>query len=137
MEIWKIGRDCIGNEGCLVSVMKGLARGFFHTDLGHGACDDERLNASLTQDIVQLCSVEGAIAEFVNHDVFRFRRQFVNDLDTFQSLVDVGIEPLVSGMAGQDWGCELRRKLPKQAAARSQLEIVYKRSADDSCESVE
>ena len=110
--------------------MKGLARGFFHADLRHGASDDERFDASLAQDLVQLRSVEGAVTEFVNHDVFRFRRQLVNDLDTFQGLVDVVIEPLVSSMAGQNWRRELRRELPKQSVARSLPEIVCRRSAD-------
>ena len=137
MKIGKIRRHRIRNNGGLVSVVKSLARGFFHTDLCHGAGDDERFNASLAQGVVQLCSVEGTITEFVNHQVFLFRRKFVNDLDTFQSLVNVGVEALVSGMAGQRLAAPASAKTPKAAWALGRPEIVCKRSVGEICGSAE
>ena len=44
MEIGKVGRNGVGNKRRLVAIVKGLAGGFFHADLGYGACDDERLD---------------------------------------------------------------------------------------------
>ena len=67
LELGEVRRHAVAQHHALVAAVVGLAHRGVHAHLQRDAADDQRLDAAIQQDLVQVGRVERALAGLVDH----------------------------------------------------------------------
>jgi hypothetical protein len=96
-------------------MVKGLARGFLHANLGHGTGDKERGDLHLAQPVGQLGAVKTAIAMLSNDEIALLGIDLAYHIGAFELIVGIQIASAQARAAGGCRRLALRRPHPEQA----------------------
>ncbi len=80
LELREVGADAVGEDQDVVAPVIGFADRRVHAHLGGHPGDDERLDARVGEDLLQIGAVEGALAGLVEHDLPGQRCKLVDDV---------------------------------------------------------
>ena len=80
MELGEIGRAAVARHDAAVAAVVGFAHGRVHADLGRHAADEQRVDAAVAQQRVQIGRVERALARLVDDGLAGDRRQRGDDV---------------------------------------------------------
>ena len=71
VELGKVGRAAVARHDAAVAAIVGLAHGRVHADLGRDAAHDQRVDAAVAQELVQVGREERALARLVDDGLAR------------------------------------------------------------------
>ena len=80
LELGEVRADAVGQHDAFVAAVVRLAHRRVHAHLGGDAADDQRLDAAVVQDEVEVGGEERALAGLVDHDLARLRRELGHDV---------------------------------------------------------
>ena len=80
LELGEVRRDAVAQHDALVAAVVRLAHRRVHAHLERHAADDQRLDAAIEQDLVQVGGVKRALARLVDDRLARDRVELVDDV---------------------------------------------------------